>query len=94
MVMKRFIWLVAPVMLGAAQISQAQADTWCIRDSGGGMFSACGFSSAGDCVRAALVGPGGICAREELPAAAEPAKSVAVKHVRHKAPHKQKQAER
>jgi hypothetical protein len=42
----------------------AYAQTWCIRDSAGITSEICAFSSADDCIRAALVGPSGgiICA--------------------------------
>jgi hypothetical protein len=44
----------------------ARAETWCIRDAAGVTREICAFSSAHDCVRAALVGPSGgiVCALE------------------------------
>ena len=49
----------------------AKADSWCIRDLAGVTSEICAFSSADDCIRAALVGPSGgiVCARESSPAA-------------------------
>jgi hypothetical protein len=86
--MKHLIWMAAPILVLVVAVPQARADTWCIRDSGGGMFQACGFSSAQDCVRAALVGPGGICAREEPPVTTE-----AVKSATRKTAHRKKRAD-
>jgi hypothetical protein len=44
----------------------ARADSWCIRDSGGMLSPICAFSSAQECVRAAIVGPSGVvCVRED-----------------------------
>jgi hypothetical protein len=44
-------------------LTAAKAETWCIRDRAGEI---CAFSSAHDCIRAALVGPAGgtVCAQQ------------------------------
>jgi hypothetical protein len=44
----------------------ARAESWCIRDAASLTHEICAFSSAQDCIRAALVGPSGgiVCARE------------------------------
>lgn len=48
----------------------ASADSWCIRDKAGSIAPICAFSSAADCVHAALVGPSGsVCVQEGTPAA-------------------------
>jgi hypothetical protein len=86
--MKHLIWMAAPILFLVVAVPQARADTWCIRDSGGGTSGVCGFSSAQDCVRAALVGPGGICAREEATVVTEPVKSAT-----RKAAHRKKRAD-
>jgi hypothetical protein len=47
-------------------LTTAKAETWCIRDRAGVTSEICAFSSAHDCVRAALVGPAGgtVCAQQ------------------------------
>jgi hypothetical protein len=47
-------------------LTAVKAETWCIRDGAGVTSEICAFSSAHDCVRAALVGPAGgtICAQQ------------------------------
>jgi hypothetical protein len=61
--------VLAGVALGPAP---ARADSWCIRDSGGMLDPICAFSSAQDCIHAAIVGPSGaVCVQEN--AIAEPA---------------------
>ena len=52
--------------LATAMPAIANAETWCIRDSAGVTSEICAFSSAQDCIRAAMVGPSGgiICAPE------------------------------
>ncbi len=48
----------------------ARADSWCIRDKAGMIAPICAFSSSGDCVHAALIGPSGsVCVQEGTPAA-------------------------
>ncbi len=49
-----------------ALLAAAKAETWCIRDRAGVTSEICAFSSAHDCVRAALVGPAGgtVCAQQ------------------------------
>jgi len=48
----------------------AEADSWCIRDKDGVIAPICAFSSSGDFVHAALVGPSGsVCVQEGTPAA-------------------------
>jgi hypothetical protein len=44
----------------------AKAETWCIRDRAGVTSEICAFSSANDCIRAAVVGPAGgiVCAQQ------------------------------
>jgi hypothetical protein len=45
----------------------AHADTWCIRDSAGIVDPICAFSSAEDCIHAAIVGPSGaVCVRDDI----------------------------
>ncbi len=53
--------------LATAMPAIGHAETWCIRDSAGITSEICAFSSADDCIRAALVGPSGgiICAQNE-----------------------------
>jgi hypothetical protein len=52
----------------------ARADSWCLHDSAGVTSAICAFSSAQDCIQAAIVGPSGmVCAREDaIPQAPEP----------------------
>lgn len=47
-------------------LATAKAETWCIRDRAGVTSEICAFSSAHDCVRAALVGPSGgtVCSQQ------------------------------
>jgi hypothetical protein len=48
----------------------ASADSWCVRDKAGMIAPICAFSSAADCVHAALLGPSGsVCVQEGTPAA-------------------------
>jgi hypothetical protein len=49
-----------------ALLATAKAETWCIRDRAGVTSEICAFSSAHDCVRAALVGPAGgtVCSQQ------------------------------
>jgi hypothetical protein len=49
-----------------ALLAPAKAETWCIRDRAGVTSEICAFSSAHDCVRAALVGPAGgtVCSQQ------------------------------
>jgi hypothetical protein len=51
-------------VLATAMPGRGNAQTWCIRDKAGITSEICAFSSADDCIRAALVGPSGgiICA--------------------------------
>ena len=53
-----------PVPSRANRASGGKAETWCIRDRAGVTSEICAFSSADDCIRAALVGPAGgiVCA--------------------------------
>jgi hypothetical protein len=50
----------------ALSLAIARAESWCIRDAAGVTYEICAFSSAQDCIRAALVGPSGgiVCAPE------------------------------
>jgi hypothetical protein len=52
--------------LATAVPAIGHAETWCIRDSAGITSEICAFSSADDCIRAALVGLSGgiVCAPE------------------------------
>ena len=47
-------------------VTTANAETWCIRDRAGVTSEICAFSSAHDCVHAALLGPSGgtVCAQQ------------------------------
>jgi hypothetical protein len=47
-------------------LATAKAETWCIRDRAGVTSEICAFSSAHDCIRAALVRPAGgtVCAQQ------------------------------
>jgi len=47
-------------------LTAAKAETWCIRDRAGVTSEICAFSSAHDCIRAALVGPAGgaVCVQQ------------------------------
>lgn len=58
------IGIVAAFTIGL--LTTANAETWCIRDRGGVTSEICAFSSAHDCIRAALVGPAGgiVCAQQ------------------------------
>jgi hypothetical protein len=60
------LWAAATVVSPAA----ANAESWCIRDAAGVTHEICAFSSAQDCIRAALVGPSGgiVCAPERASA--------------------------
>ena len=53
-----------PVPSRANAPGGGKAETWCIRDRAGVTSEICAFSSADDCIRAALVGPAGgtVCA--------------------------------
>jgi hypothetical protein len=58
----------------------ARADSWCIRDSGGMLSPICAFSSAQECIHAAIVGPsGGVCVRDDADAAVETTKKASPK---------------
>jgi hypothetical protein len=69
--MCRNITMISLALLPMLLPTIAKADSWCIRDSAGVTSAICAFSSADDCIRAALVGPSGgiVCARESSPAA-------------------------
>jgi hypothetical protein len=56
------LWVAATALSAAG----ARAESWCIRDAAGVTHEICAFSSAQDCIRAALVGPSGgiVCAPE------------------------------
>jgi hypothetical protein len=47
-------------------LTAAKAQTWCIRDRAGVTSQLCAFSSAHDCIRAALIGSAGgtVCAQQ------------------------------
>jgi hypothetical protein len=47
-------------------LATPKAETWCIRDRAGVTSEICAFSSARDCIGAALVGPAGgtVCAQQ------------------------------
>jgi hypothetical protein len=47
-------------VLAVAGSVPARADIWCVHDSAGITSPICAFSSAQDCVRAAIVGPSGM----------------------------------
>jgi hypothetical protein len=49
-----------------ALFTTPKAETWCIRDRAGVTSEICAFSSAHDCIHAALVGPAGgiVCAQQ------------------------------
>ena len=79
--MKGFGMVGAFVAWATVMPAAGHADSWCLRDSAGISPGICAFSSAQDCIRAALINPAaGLCAREELKpttAAAPPAKPPA-----------------
>jgi hypothetical protein len=53
---------VAGVMFALVAVGQvpARADIWCLHDSAGITSPMCAFSSAQDCIHAAIVGPSGM----------------------------------
>ena len=57
-------YIVAAFTIGL--LTTVKAQTWCIRDRAGVTSEICAFSSAHDCIRAALVGPAGdtVCAQQ------------------------------
>lgn len=73
--------LLTGVLALALSPTAVHADMWCIRNSGGMLSPICAFSSAQDCIQAAIVGPSGaVCVHDNTPAAAEAAKPVLRKH--------------
>jgi hypothetical protein len=64
--MRRILPLSLLAALATAMPAIGRAESWCIRDSAGVTSEICAFSSADDCIRAALVGPSGgiVCAPE------------------------------
>lgn len=69
--MRRNIPMISLALLTILLPTIAKADSWCIRDLAGVTSAICAFSSAEDCIRAALVGPSGgiVCTRESSVAA-------------------------
>jgi hypothetical protein len=66
----------------------ARADSWCVRDSAGTMEPICAFSSAQDCVHAAILGPSGsVCQHEaDIARPAKPeAQSKSLRSKKHRA---------
>ena len=64
--MKHFAYLTLLPALVMAASGAARADSWCVRDSAGMMDPICAFSSAQDCVHAAILGPSGSVCQHEL----------------------------
>jgi hypothetical protein len=64
--MKSAILIGGVLALAAAAGGPVRADSWCLHDSAGVTSPMCAFSSAQDCIQAAIVGPSGmVCTREE-----------------------------
>lgn len=64
--MRLFGWASVVIAALTPPATCAQADSWCIRDAEGITAPICAFSSAEDCIRAAIIGPSGIvCMREQ-----------------------------
>ncbi len=81
--MKAAFGLGLAVVLAAA--APARAETWCVRDKDGVTPAICAFSSADDCIRAAVVGPSGIvCAQETGAAPTSNGTRSAAPHGKHK----------
>jgi hypothetical protein len=67
--MKQLSFLAVVIAL-AVPGDAARAETWCVRDAAGTMSPICAFSSAQDCIHAAILGPSGsICAQDSGPPA-------------------------
>jgi hypothetical protein len=78
---KRFACLTLPTALVMVASGAARADSWCVRDSAGTMAPICAFSSAQDCVHAAILGPSGsVCEHEADAARAAKPAAPAKKH--------------
>lgn len=69
--MKKAVYVSLLAVLATTPPAVGKAESWCIRDLAGVTSEICAFSSAQDCVRAALVGPSGgiVCAQERGPIA-------------------------
>jgi hypothetical protein len=89
--MKRFVHIGALAATFIIPPAAASADSWCVRDKAGTIAPICAFSSAADCVHAALIGPSGsVCVQEGTPAAryddpAEQGKKAAKRRYRREA---------
>ena len=70
--------LIGGVLALAAAGVPVRADSWCVHDAAGVTSPICAFSSAQDCIQAAIVGPSGtVCTREEaISRAAAPKEQV------------------
>jgi hypothetical protein len=65
-IMKSAILIGVVLALAAIAGGPVRADSWCLHDSAGVTSPMCAFSSAKDCIQAAIVGPSGmVCTREE-----------------------------
>jgi hypothetical protein len=68
--MRQAVYIGALTALFTLPGAAVWADSWCIRDKAGMIAPICAFSSSGDCVHAALLGPSGsVCVQEGTPAA-------------------------
>jgi hypothetical protein len=68
--MRHFVHISALAAAFTIPAAAASADSWCVRDKAGMIAPICAFSSAADCVHAALIGPSGsVCVQEGTPAA-------------------------
>jgi hypothetical protein len=74
--MKRALWTAALLTMGIWPVA-ARADSWCIRDSARTLSPICAFSSAQECIHAAIVGPSGVvCVPDEAETAVEVTKKA------------------
>jgi hypothetical protein len=77
-VMKPAMLIGVVLALAATGSVPVRADSWCVHDAAGVTSPICAFSSAQDCIQAAIVGPSGtVCTREEALSRASPPKDQA-----------------
>jgi hypothetical protein len=63
--MKPMMMVGIMLALAVAEPVRGRADSWCLHDSAGVTTPICAFSSAQDCIHAAIVGPSGmVCSQE------------------------------
>ncbi len=85
--MKRFACLALLAAVAGIPDRPAAADSWCVRDSAGTMEPICAFSSAQDCIHAAILGPSGSVCQHEADVARAAKPEVQSKGLRSKKHH-------